>query len=73
VPIEIKHIDVGGCSDTKRTIRAFVLQDAWLVDVKVVKSRPRMVSYFCKYHLFGTAFYKEASRRALIPQYTPIY
>jgi hypothetical protein len=61
VPIEIKHSDVGGCSDMKLTIRAFVRRYAWLVDVKVVKKGPRMVSSFCKDHLFGTTVSKEAS------------
>jgi hypothetical protein len=68
VPIEIKHSDVGGCSDMKRTIRAFVRRYAWLVDVKVVKKGPRMVSSFYKDHLFETAVAKEASRKTLIPQ-----
>jgi hypothetical protein len=53
VPIEITHSDVGGCSDMKRTIHAFVRQDAWLVDVKITKKWPIMVSSICKDHLFG--------------------
>jgi hypothetical protein len=59
---------VGGCSDIKRVIRAFVHGDDWLVDVKVVKKGPIMVSYFCKDHHFGTSVSKEASRRTLILQ-----
>jgi hypothetical protein len=68
VPIEIEHSDVGGCSDMKQTIRAFVRRDVWLVDVKVAKKGPRMVSSFCKDHLFGTSVAKEASIQTLIPQ-----
>jgi hypothetical protein len=67
VPIEIIHSDLGGCSDTKRTIRAFVRRCAWLVDVEITKKGPRIVSSFCKDHLFGTAVAREASRRKLIP------
>jgi hypothetical protein len=67
-PIEITHSDVGGCSDIKRTIHAFVRRYAWLVDVKVTKKGPRMVSYFCKDHIFGTSVAKEASIRTFIPQ-----
>jgi hypothetical protein len=61
VPIEITQSDVGGCSDMKITIRAFVRRDAWFVDVKITKKGPRKVSSFCKDHLFGTAVAKEVS------------
>jgi hypothetical protein len=71
VPIEIKHSDVGGCSDMKKTIGVFVRRDARLVYVKVIKKGPIMVSSFCKYHLFGNSVSKEASRRILIPQVHP--
>jgi hypothetical protein len=52
----------------KYTIHAFVCRYAWLVDVEITKKGPRMVSSFCKDHIFGTAVAKEASRRTLIPQ-----
>jgi hypothetical protein len=68
VPIEIKHSDAGGCPATKLTIRAFVHRDDWLVDVKVVKKGPRMVSSFSKDNLVGNAFAKEAYMQTLIPQ-----
>jgi hypothetical protein len=68
VPIEIKHSDVGGCSDMKRVIRSFVRRQAWLVDVKVVKKGPIMVSSICKDHHSVTSVVKEASRRILTPQ-----
>jgi hypothetical protein len=55
VPISIKHVDVGGCSNTTRIIRAFVQHTAWLVDLKVLKWGPRVVSSFCKDHNFGVA------------------
>jgi hypothetical protein len=55
VPISIKHADVGRCSNVTRVIRAFVQQTAWLVDLKVLKRGPRMVSSFCKDHHFGVA------------------
>jgi hypothetical protein len=35
VAISIKHADVGGCSNTTRSIRAFVRQTSWLIDLKV--------------------------------------
>jgi hypothetical protein len=47
VSIFIKDADVGGCSDITRIIRAFVRQTAWLLDLKVLKRGPRMVSSFC--------------------------
>jgi hypothetical protein len=47
---------------------AVMTRYAWLVDLKVVKKGPRMVSSFCKDHLFGILVAKEASRRTLIPQ-----
>jgi hypothetical protein len=67
VPIEITQSDVGGCSDMKRTIRAFVRLNAWLVGVRIIKKGPGMVSYFCKENIFVTAVTKDASRRTLIP------
>jgi hypothetical protein len=68
VPIEIKHSDVGDCSDIKLNIHTFVRRYAWLVDVKVVKKGPRMVSSFCKDNLFGFLVANGASRGTLIPQ-----
>jgi hypothetical protein len=68
VPILIKHSEVGGCSDSTRIIRAYVRRPAWLVDVKVGRKAPRMVSSFCKYHHIGSAVAKERSRRNLTPQ-----
>jgi hypothetical protein len=44
VTILIKHSEVGGCSDSTRIIRAYVRRPAWLVDAKVVRKAPRMVS-----------------------------
>jgi hypothetical protein len=67
VPISIKHSEVGGCSDTTRIIRAYVRRPAWLVDVKVVRKVPRMVSSFCKDLHIGIAVVKERSRQNLTP------
>jgi hypothetical protein len=68
VSISIKHADVGGCSNITLIIRAFVRQTAWLVDLKVLKRGPRMVSSFCKDRHFGYAAPKDESRRMLTPQ-----
>jgi hypothetical protein len=68
VPISIKHADVGGCSNMTRVIMAFVRQTAWLVDLKVLKRGPRMVSSFCKDHNFGVSVPMVESRRMLTPQ-----
>jgi hypothetical protein len=46
MPMSINHADLGGCSNMTRIIRAFVWQKAWLVDLKVLKWGPRMVSSF---------------------------
>jgi hypothetical protein len=48
VPIYINHADVGGCSNMTRVIMDFVRQKAWLVDLKVLKRGPGMISSFCK-------------------------
>jgi hypothetical protein len=55
VAISTKHADVGDCSNTTRIIRAFVRQTSWLVDLKVQKRGPMMVSSFCKDYHFGVA------------------
>jgi hypothetical protein len=55
VYISIKHADVGGCSNITRSIRDYVRQSAWLVDLKVLKRGPRMVSSFCRDNHFGVA------------------
>jgi hypothetical protein len=68
VAISIKHADVGGCSNTTRIIRAFFRQKSWLVDLKVQKQGPRMVSSFCKDHNFGVAVPTVESRIMLTPQ-----
>jgi hypothetical protein len=68
VPTSIKHAAVGGCSNMTRVIRAFVQQTAWLVDLKVLKQGPWMVSSFCKDHHFGVAVPKVDSRIMLTPQ-----
>jgi hypothetical protein len=68
VSISIKHADGGGCSYITRIIRAFVRHTAWLVDLKVLKRDPRMISSFCKDHHFGVAVPTVESRRMLIPQ-----
>jgi hypothetical protein len=62
VPISIKHSEVGGCSDSTRIISAYVRRSAWLVDMKVVRKAPGMVSSFCKDHHIGSAVAKERSR-----------
>jgi hypothetical protein len=67
VPIPIKHSEVGGCSEMTRIIRAYVRRQAWLVDVKVVRKVPWMVSSFCKDHHIGIPVAKEMSRRNLTP------
>jgi hypothetical protein len=67
VPIPIKHSELGGCSDMTRIIGAYVRRQAWLVDVKVVRKVPRMVSSFCKDHHIGIPVAKENSRRNLTP------
>jgi hypothetical protein len=67
VPIPIKHSEVGGCSDMTRIIRAYVRRQACLVDVKVVRKVPRMVSSFCKDNHIGIPVAKEMSRRNLTP------
>jgi hypothetical protein len=68
VVISIKHADVGGFSNTTRNIQAFVRQTSWLMDLKVQKRGPRMVSSFCKDHHFGVAVPTVESRRMLTPQ-----
>jgi hypothetical protein len=68
VAIYIKHADVGGCSNTTQIIRAFVRQTSWLVDLKVQKRGPMMVSSFCKDHHFGVAVPTVESRRMLTRQ-----
>jgi hypothetical protein len=68
VVISIKHADVGGCSNTTRIIRAFVRNTSCLVDLKVQKRGPKMVSSFCKDHHFGVAVPTVVSRRMLTPQ-----
>jgi hypothetical protein len=68
VPMSIKHVDVGRCSNMTRVIRAFVRQTAWLVDLKVLKRGPMMVSSFCKDHHFGFVVSTVESRRMLTPQ-----
>jgi hypothetical protein len=68
VPISIKHADVGRCSNMTRVIRAFVWQTDWLVDLKVLKRGPRMISSFCKDHHFVIAVPTVESRRMLTPQ-----
>jgi hypothetical protein len=68
VPISIKHVDVGGCSNMTRVISDFVRKTAWLVDLKVLKRGPRIVSSFCKDHHFGVAVPTVESSRMLTPQ-----
>jgi hypothetical protein len=68
VPTSIKHDTVGGCSNMTRVIRAFFRQIAWLVDSKVLKQGPWMVSSFCKDHHFGVAVPTFDSSRMLTPQ-----
>jgi hypothetical protein len=51
-----------------RVIRAFVHRQAWLVDVKIAKKGPKMVSSFCKDHKFRTSVVKKDSRRTLTPR-----
>jgi hypothetical protein len=48
--------------------RAFVRRQSLLVDVKVAKRGPRMVSSFCHDHHVGVAVPKEVSRRTFMPQ-----
>jgi hypothetical protein len=50
-----------------RVIRAFVRRQAWLVDVKIVKKGPQIVSSFCNDHHFGTSVEKKVSRQTLTP------
>jgi hypothetical protein len=68
VAIYTKHADVGGSSNIPRIIRAFVRKTYWLVDLKVLKRGPRMVSSFCKDHHLGVAVPTVESRRMLTPQ-----
>jgi hypothetical protein len=68
VIISIKHADVVGCSNSTQVIRAFVRQTAWLMDLKVLKWVPRMVTSFCKDHHFGVAVPTVESRRMFTPQ-----
>jgi hypothetical protein len=58
VPILIKHSEVGGCSNSTRIIRAYVRRPVWLVDAKVVRKAPRMVSSLFKDHHIGSAVAK---------------
>jgi hypothetical protein len=68
VPISIKHGDAVGCSDMTIVLREFVRRQAWLIDVKIFKKGPIMVSSFCKDHQFGTSVTNEASRQTLTPE-----
>jgi hypothetical protein len=68
VAISIKHAEIGGCYNITRIIRAFVQQTSWLVDLKVLKRGPRVVSSFRKDHHFGVAVPTVESRRMLTLQ-----
>jgi hypothetical protein len=68
VAISIKNADVGECSNINRIIRAFVRQTYWLVDLKILKRGPRIVSTFYKDHHFGVVVPTVESHIILTPQ-----